>query len=267
MDWDEMARPWLEAADDLALCLKPVQDALMAAAALQPGERVLDVGCGTGPGLLTARAAVGAEGTVVGVDIAPPLVARAQEDVPDDVAVIVADAGTYPFEEAAFDVVISNFGTMFFEDTEAAFANLRRAVGGAGRLAATVWGPPYANPYFIKPREIIDSIIPDVPRPDPTGPGPMRFGDPVPLLGMMTAAGWAPEIKTVDLQLTPPGPAEQVAALHMKVTAGMMLRGVEVTDAQWTEVEAALVAMCAEAEEDGVITFPAQIHVVTAKAA
>ncbi|MEL6572954.1 MAG: methyltransferase domain-containing protein [Pseudomonadota bacterium] len=267
MDWDEMARPWLEAADDLELCLKPVQDALMAAAALQPGERVLDIGCGTGPGLLAAHAAVGPEGKVLGVDIAPPLVARAQERVPDTVEVVVGDAESHPIADAGFDVVISNFGTMFFDDTEAAFLNLRQAVGGAGRLAATVWGPPYANPYFIKPREIVDSIVPDVPRPDPTGPGPMRFGDPVPLLGMTTAAGWAPEIKTVDLHLTPPGPPEQVAALHMKVTAGMMLRGVEVTDAQLAAVEAALVAMCADAAQNGVITFPAQIHVVTATAA
>lgn len=264
MDWDEMARPWLEAAADLEQTLGPVHDALFEAARLVTGEMVLDVGCGTGPSVITAAAAVGPSGHVTGVDIAPPLLEFAKGRVPENVSLVLADAGSHAFEEAAFDVVISNFGTMFFEDTMAAFANLRKAVRPGGRLAATVWGPPQANPYFSRVRDIVDRHVADVPRPDPAAPGPMRFGDPTQLVAMMREAGWAPAIQTRDILLTPPGPAEQVASLHMKVTAGMMLRGVDASDAQLADVKADIVSLCGDFDHEGVIRFPAQIHVVTA---
>lgn len=264
MDWDEMARPWLEAAPELEITHRPVLDALMTAAGLAEAEKVLDVGCGTGPSIIAAAQVVGPSGQITGIDIAPPLLARAAERAPESVKFIEADAGSYRFAEAEFDVVISNFGIMFFEDNLAAFSNLRKAVRPGGRFAATVWGPPSENPWFSMPRAILDEIIPDLPWPDPTGPGPMRFGDPLKMATMLETAGWKVGIETLNLHLLPPGNAEQVAALHMKATAGMMLRGVEVSNATMDQVEEALVKACRDLEENGEIRFPAQINVVTA---
>ncbi|MCY6382731.1 methyltransferase domain-containing protein [Hoeflea prorocentri] len=266
MDWDDMARPWLEAAPGLEMTHKPVLDALLDAARLSEGEAILDVGSGTGPSLIEAARLIGPTGHVTGVDVAPPLLAHAAARVPDNVELVVADAGSHSFSEAQFDVVLSNFGIMFFEDNAAAFSNLRKAARPGARLAASVWGPPANNPWFSVPRAVVDRIVADVPRPDPAGPGPMRFGDPAPLITALTSAGWAPSVETLDISLTPPGTAEDVAALHMKVTAGMMLRGVEVSEDTLAQIEAALVDVTKGQRVNGAIRVPAEIHIVTATA-
>ncbi len=264
MDWDEMARPWLEAAPELEVSFEQVFNALFAATELSSGENVLDVGCGTGPTLIAASKAVGETGRVVGIDIAPPLLARAAERVPADVKLVTGDAGSYVFEDASFDVVLANFGIMFFKDNVSAFSNLRSAVKPGGRLVATVWASPAENPWFSMPRKIVDQIIAGVPRPDPAGPGPMRFGDPSILKGYLEASGWKPNIETHDVHLVPPGRAEQVAKLHMKVTVGMMLKGVDVTDRELVQIEEAIIEASREFEIDGQSRVPARVHVVSA---
>lgn len=266
MDWDEMSRPWLEVAPDLEASFDEIFKALFDAANLKSGEAVLDVGCGTGPTLLAAAKAVGKTGKVLGIDVAPPLVARASERIPRNVSLIIGDAGTYEYDAGAFDVIIANFGIMFFQDNEAAFRNLRQAVKKGGRMAATAWATPPENPWFSMPRRIVDENIPEVPRPDPMGPGPMRFGDPALLAGYLERTGWAPDIRTVDVLLTPPGDAKNVAELHMKVTVGMMLKGMDVENQKLDDIREAVIQANREYESEGVTRVPARIHVVTATA-
>lgn len=266
MDWDEMARPWLEAAPGLETSFSEVFRALFDAAKLKVGDAVLDVGCGTGPTLLTAAEAVGKTGRVVGIDVAPSLVARAAERVPSNVELIVGDAGSHVYEDGAFDAILANFGIMFFQDNEAAFRNLRNAVKQGGCMTATVWATPPENPWFSMPRRIVDERISDVPRPDPLGPGPMRFGDPSLLKGYLESAGWEADIRTIDVHLTPPGTAENVAKLHMKVTVGMMLKGMEVADSNLSDINDALIQATRKHERAGIIRVPARIHLVTATA-
>ncbi len=264
MDWDEMARPWLEAAPDLEASFPEIFDALFEAAKLKPGENVLDVGCGTGPTLLAASKAVGEAGRVLGIDVAPPLLARAVERVPGNVELIVGDAGSHAYDMGTFDAIIANFGIMFFQDNEAAFRNLRGAVKTGGRMAATVWAKPMENPWFSMPRRILDEKIADVPRPDPAGPGPMRFADPTTLSGYLEKAGWTPSIRTHDVFLHPPGTPENVADLHMKVTVGMMLKGMQVEDEVLDDIRQTIQEANREFEREGAIRVPAKIHVVTA---
>ena len=177
-----------------------------------------------------------------------------------------ADAENHPFEPGAYDVVQANFGVMFFADSTAAFANLRRAVRPGGRFAATVWGGPADNPWFSLPRRIVDETVSDVPRPDPSGPGPMRFAEVAELERLLTATGWAPSVQTRDLALTPPGPPSQVARLLMTVNVGMMLKGIEATTPQLEAIETALTEALAAFEQTDQIAIPARIHVVTAQA-
>jgi SAM-dependent methyltransferase len=186
--------------------------------------------------------------------------------VPDNVDLIVGDAGSYAFDEGIFDAVIANFGIMFFQDSEAAFRNIRKSVKPGGRMAATVWATPPENPWFSMPRGIVDDLVSDVPRPDPEGPGPMRFGNPSRLTDCLETAGWDPKIRTVDVLLTPPGSAEEVAELHMKVTVGMMLRGMDVAESKLEEIRTAVIQATRAQESDGVVRVPARIHVVTATA-
>ena len=266
MDWDEMARPWLEAAPDLETSFSEVFEALFQAASLKSGEAVLDVGCGTGPTLVYSAKAVGPEGRVVGIDVAPPLVAVAKQRAPRNVELIIGDAGSHAYEAGTFEAIVANFGIMFYNDNTTAFENLRSAMKPRGRMAATFWATPPENPWFSMPRRIVDSLVDDVPRPDPSGPGPMRFGDPATLEAIMENSGWKTKFQTLDLMLRPPGPADRVADLHMKVTVGMMLKGVEVSEQKLSEIRMAVADACKQYQCEEGIAVPAKIHVVEAVA-
>ena len=267
MDWDEISRPWLEAAPVLEPSFGQILDILFEEANLSAGEKVLDVGCGTGPTLITAVEAVGETGSVTGIDVAPPLLARAAERVPDTVELITADAGTHSFENEKFDTIISNFGIMFFADNAAAFANLRKAVKPGRRLVATFWGEPLDNPWFLVPWTAVNEFVDDVPKPDPMGPGPTRFRDTSTLDEYLSAAGWKSQYKTHDVHLTVSGPAEKLASLQMNLNVSMMLKEVEASQSALAKVEEKITQGMREFEVDGKVHVPARIHTVTAVAA
>lgn len=109
---------------------------------VEPGDVVLDIGCGAGRSTLdAARAAT--RGSVLGVDLSEPALAtakaRAEEENADNVSFEKADAQRHPFPDNHFDLAISRFGTMFFADPLEAFTNLARSLRPAGRLVMLVW--------------------------------------------------------------------------------------------------------------------------------
>jgi SAM-dependent methyltransferase len=124
---------------------------LLAAAAIQHGEYVLDVGCGCGETTLLAARAAGS-GHALGADFSRIQVAEARRLAAAagvaNVRFEVADAQVHPFEAGVFDVVLSSFGVMYFDDPAAAFGNLRRALRRGGRLTFTCWRTRDENPAF-----------------------------------------------------------------------------------------------------------------------
>jgi cyclopropane fatty-acyl-phospholipid synthase-like methyltransferase len=107
--WDEdRAASWLANADAREKQLQPVSQALFDRASLQPGERVLDVGVGSGPTTGQAWEAVRPAGSVTGIDIAPPMIAAARQRVTaSEIEWIAGDAGSYDFPSKTYDAVIS----------------------------------------------------------------------------------------------------------------------------------------------------------------
>jgi protein-tyrosine-phosphatase/SAM-dependent methyltransferase len=192
----ERAERWVAIAATIDRQLTPVSDALFAAAALQPGERVLDVGCGAGPTTRQAAGLVGRDGHVVGVDIATTMLDAARaETVPVGAAPIEwieADIATWEPGDRRVDAVISRFGVMFFADPAAAFANLRGATAPGGRLCVAVWAHRPESPVFEVPLDAaLGALDPgnhaDVPAPDL---GPFSLGDPDAVVALLTTAGW-----------------------------------------------------------------------------
>ena len=134
----ELGRKWVDHEAALDTSFQPVLDLVLNRAALKAGERVLDIGRGTGASTLAAAALVGARGMVEGLDISAPLLARARERAIGVAAArfTLADAQTHGFVAGGYDVLISRFGVAFFADSVAAFANMGRAIrpGGLCRL-------------------------------------------------------------------------------------------------------------------------------------
>lgn len=164
----------------------------LAAAAPREGERVLDIGCGAGASSFALTAKVGASGHVLGVDISAPLLERARLIAPTGapLAFELADAGAAALPQAAFDLLFSRFGVMFFADPAAAFAHMRKALKPGGRLAFVCWRGAAENDWVRLPMGAIKGMIPDVPPPDPEAPGPFSFGDQARIERILAAAGF-----------------------------------------------------------------------------
>jgi SAM-dependent methyltransferase len=151
------------------------------ACAIQAGDHVLDVGCGAGQTTRdAARAAT--DGQVVGVDISERMLEQARRTSLPNTTYLPADAAVHDFPPASFDVCISRFGTMFFADPVAAFANLRRALRPGGRLVLLVWQPRDANEWA----DAIPSALGGTPSDD----SPFTLGDADRTRDLLTAAGF-----------------------------------------------------------------------------
>jgi SAM-dependent methyltransferase len=173
--------------------IAPHHRALMAAAAIAPGERVLDIGCGNGLTSRDAARAVGPSGEVLGVDLSGPMLARAEllakEDGLGNVRFEQGDAQIQPFEADTYDLAMSRFGVMFFLDPMAAFANTASALRSGGRLAVLVWQSMPANEWVMAMREAL-AVGRDLPVPPPGAPSPFSLADTDYARRTLTEAGF-----------------------------------------------------------------------------
>jgi ubiquinone/menaquinone biosynthesis C-methylase UbiE len=139
--WDKAAHDYEES---WSRQLEPAQRRLLAMAALRPGERALDIACGTGLISFPAAAAVGPGGTVIGTDISAGMVERAREEAMTRLVPNVTfrrmEAEKLEFPDAAFDAALCALGLMYVPDPLAALREAYRVLKPGGRYAAAVWG-------------------------------------------------------------------------------------------------------------------------------
>lgn len=194
--WNEQAGPrWVRLQERLDAQLRPLGRAVLAAADLGAGQRVLDVGCGCGDSSLEAAERVAPDGAVTGVDVSAPMLTRARERARRAglaaATFLEADAQSHGFEPGGFDAVISRFGVMFFQSPEAAFANLRAALAPGGRLCFVCWQGLARNVWMSAPLSAVARLLTLPPPPDPCAPGPFAFADPDRVRAILAAAGFA----------------------------------------------------------------------------
>lgn len=167
---------------------------LLQHAALASGQRVLDVGCGGGRTTIAAAGELAPGGTALGADISAPLVKlarqRARTAGVSNAQFTVADVQTARLDGAPFDAAISQFGVMFFDESVAAFANIRAHLRPGGRLTFVCWRALADNPWF--PDCAIGPFTPPAlePAPGRNATGPFTLADPQHTAGVLEAAGW-----------------------------------------------------------------------------
>lgn len=177
-------------------------EVLRRACRVRPGDHVLDIGCGTGR--TTREAALAARaGRALGVDISGPAIERAREltraEGIRNAAFECADAQVHPLPRERFDVAISRFGTMFFADPVAAFANIALAMCAGGRLVMIVWQADEANEWDVAIRQALAEPGAPVNLPPP-GPDPFSLADPPAARRTLTDAGFA-SVTFTDVQV------------------------------------------------------------------
>lgn len=194
---------WLERSAEIDAHLAPAQEAALAVAAPTEGERVVDIGCGAGASARALADRVGPRGHVLALDLSHAMIDRARRrDARANLAWAAVDAAAHDFQPAAFDLLFSRFGVMFFGDPVAAFANLKRALRSDGRMAFACWRPVEENPWMRAPLRAVCKHVPRPPRPGPDDPGPFAFADPERVGGILARAGFAaPRFDKVDFEI------------------------------------------------------------------
>jgi len=183
--------------------MQPFDARLIEAAALQRGQRVLDVGCGAGTTSLYAAQQVGGDGEVLGIDVDARAVRVAQQRARragcPQVRFERSDAATVALPGGA-DAIVSRFGTLHFEDPVAAHDNLRRGLRPGGRLHFVCARAAEYNPWASVPSSTLLQLA-GLPASLPTG-GPFTLSDSATIRRILEDAGFErPHIRSIDHDL------------------------------------------------------------------
>ena len=261
---------WADRQATQDVLLKPVADLVVDRAAFKPGERVIDVGCGSGATSIAFARKVAPLGRVLGIDVSGPMLDRARQAAPKDLPIefVLADATVYPFEPESFDVLASRFGVMFFADPVLSFANLRKALRRSGRLAFACWREPRENPFFMAPLSAAYKHVPKLPQQGPEDPGPFAFASEARVRRILGDAGFAAvEMEACPLLLDAAIGRGLDGAVRGALEIGPVSRALE---GQPEEARAAVAASIHEALTPFVkgetVLMPASVWIVTARA-
>jgi SAM-dependent methyltransferase len=261
---------WVTEQQRLDRVFDRLDDLGLAHAALQPGERVVDVGCGCGASSLRCAQLVGPSGSVLGVDVARAMLAHARERAQGlpQLAFREADAAVYPFPGDA-DLVYSRLGVMFFGEPEAAFANLRRALRPGGRLCVVAWQRWDDNSWYQVPLRAASRVMELTPPAPPGAVGPQQLADADRFRAILRAGGFS-EIALhphdLSLQLSTTGLAD---AADFALLAGPLARALfeRASDpALLAQVRAAVSEGLAPYASGQTVALGAAIWVATARA-
>lgn len=174
---------------------RPWATVLLSLATPKPGERVLDVACGTGVVARAAAPMVGAKGQVVGLDLNPAMLALARSlPAPPGAQIqwMAGNAVQLPFEDASFDAVLCQHGLPFFPDRTAAVCEMRRVLAPGGRALAVVLQSIAQHPVF---ETLMGSIARHLSLPITSVATPFAMSDAEQLRALFIAAGF----KTTDI--------------------------------------------------------------------
>jgi SAM-dependent methyltransferase len=269
--WNEQAGPvWVAMQERMDVQIGAHGERALRVLGAQPGERVLDVGCGCGDTALAIARAVGPGGRVLGLDISAPMLARARERAAaaslTNLIFEQVDAQTHAPAAGAFDALFSRFGVMFFEAPTAAFANLARALRPGGRVAFACWQPVANNAWVGIPMSALATVLTLPPPPPPGAPGPFAFGDPERVRGILVAAGLQNvELRSEQLPMAFGGVDEAAAFLTELGPASRAVREAGGGDALREKCQAAIRDAIAPHARGGRVELGSAIWVVSAR--
>jgi SAM-dependent methyltransferase len=246
---------------------RPHNERFRAATGVTQRDRVLDIGCGTGLSTRDAARAATA-GSALGIDLSAQMLEHARrisrEEGLTNIGFEQADAQVHRFPAGGFDVAISKFGSMFFDDPVAAFGNVGHALRPGGRLVLMVWQARELNAWSTTIRDAIAGDA-ELPPPTATGPSPFSLGDPAVAGGILAAAGFT-EVTFTDVR--EPVHYGPDAAVALDVVSGLrstrdLLAGMDAGQA--AEAVARLRATLAAHQTGDGVLFDARTWIIAAR--
>jgi len=247
-------------------------EAAMAAHPPQPGDRVLDVGCGFGDTTQRLATIVGGDGEALGVDVSEPFIEAARNEAEEagatNVRFEVGDVQATEFGET-FDYAYSRMGIMFFANPVQALRNVRQALAPGGRLCAVVWRRKLDNEWVHRAEQVVDEYLdhPEESDEPACGPGPFSMADADTVSEQLKIAGFEKiSLRRCDLPLKIGRDLDHAVEFNMALgPAGEVLRMWEDRiDEIRPKIAADLREALAEFEGPGGVYAPASTWIIGA---
>lgn len=245
--WEEQASDYHSVASGRI----EVVESLLDAAEVGPGDRLLDVACGTG---VLTQAAAGRGAHAIGLDFSASMVGAARRHCPG-LDFREGDAEDLPFNQGSFDTVICSFGLLHFPHPDRAISEAFRVLAPAGRYLFTVWSPPERSPFH---GLILGAIKAhgDLDVPIPKGPPMFRFGDPEESRRVLLATGFRdPSVTEIPFFVRSPDPARFLDLIYKRFPRTLAVLHAQTPEAR-EKIKQALLEGASRFEKDGAIEIP-----------
>jgi ubiquinone/menaquinone biosynthesis C-methylase UbiE len=267
--WQTSARYWDKYRDLITEMFAPLTSGLVEEAQIGIGQKVLDIGGGSGEPSLTISKIVGPTGSVTYTDPVAGMLESAQAEAArrgvENIHFRQCSANDLPFEACTFDVAVGRLAAMFFADPAAAMREALRVVLKDGCVAFAVWGPKKANPFFSTITDVIDGFV-EIPPQDPDAPDAFRFAVPGKLAGILEQADAKNVIKLqLKFQIEAPISFEQFWQLRTEMSETLREKMARLTPAQLPTVKQAVADAARRYFASGTMSFPAEALIVSGR--
>src|SRR5205807_852721 len=267
--WQASARYWDKYRVLIAQMFAPLTSGLIEEARIEIGQKVLDIGGGSGEPSLTISRIVGPSGSVTYTDPVAGMLESAQAEAArrgvTNIHFRECSANDLPFEACTFDVAVGRLSAMFFADPATAVRAALRLVLEDGCVAFAVWGPKEANPFFSTITDVIDRFV-EIPPQDPDAPDTFRFAVPRKLAGILEQAGAKNVIeRQLNFQIEAAISFEQFWQLRTEMSETLREKMVRLTPVQLPTIKQAVADAARGYFVSGTMSFPAEAFIVSGR--
>jgi ubiquinone/menaquinone biosynthesis C-methylase UbiE len=268
-EWNETAQFWTKHSATIRQMFSPLTDALIADAAIVPGQHVLDVAAGAGEPSLTIAEKVGPAGSVMCTDAIAEMVEAARAEAVKrgltNIEFRRCTADSLPFPDNSFDCAVSRLGAMFFPDPPAAFREMLRVTKSGGALALVVWHKSELNPFCYLVTDVMSRHVEPAPV-DLDAPGAFRFAEPGKLAAILKDAG-AGEIRERLLRFEIVAPISPAGFWQLRSVTSETLRTKleKLSEAERARIAEEVLESVKSFFPNNQMKFPAQMLIVTGR--
>ena len=267
--WETSARHWDKHRALIAQMFAPLTSGLVKEARIGMGQKVLDIGGGSGEPSFTISGIIGPTGSVIYTDPVAGMVETAQAEAGrrglTNIHFKRCSADALPFADRTFDVAVGRLSAMFFVDPVTAVREALRVILEDGYVSFAVWGPKEANPFFSTITDVMDRFVESA-RQDPDAPDAFRFAVPGKLAGILENADAKNVIaRQVNFQIEAAISFEQFWQLRTEMSGTLREKMAGIAPAELPTIKQAAADAARRYFESGTMSFPAEALIVSGK--
>jgi ubiquinone/menaquinone biosynthesis C-methylase UbiE len=267
--WQTSASYWDKYRTLITQMFAPLTSALAEEAGIGVGDKVLDIGGGSGEPSLTIAGIVGPTGSVMFTDPVAGMVEATQAEASRRALTNIhfkqCSADDLPFGDGTFDVAVSRLSAMFFADPVIGVGEALRVIRRDGCIAFAVWGSEEANPFFTSVNDTVDRFV-ESPQQDPDAPDAFRFAERSKLAAILEKAGANNVIeRRFNFQIEAPISFEQFWQLRTEMSESLRRKTAGLTPAQLSSIKQAAADAAEKYFVSGKMNFPAEALIASGR--